>query len=250
MGISGSFEIFFALPGQASPVRKPLYFHHVPKTAGTSFRAGVRDAVGDSLSMIRLPSVREVLAQGGGWPQGLTAFCGDILPRIDHQIVMGHYTALVENQLPGEVLAVVREPTSHILSAAGFFSQRIIDIGERRPDRILATNKINNVQMRSFTTEEIPPFAPRSIRKMAYWSALVDRIVDRFTLFRLSDYRRLLGYVADEYGLVLKEVRAKTASPAPSVKKAQRIVERAMEVVERDPLWLDRILYDKVAARS
>ena len=250
MGISSSFEIFFSLPGQASPLRRPLYFHHVPKTAGTSFRASVRDVIRDGLSLIRLPGVREVLQSGDGtWPEGLREFCRTVLPRVDHQIVMSHYTALLEDQLPGEVVAIVREPTSQLLSVAGFFSRRVIGIADRRPDRILAATKINNVQTRSFTDEEIPAFAPASPKKMAYWVGVVDRIVDRFTLFRLSDYERLLEYVADEHGLILQETRKKTASNAASVKEAQGVVERAIEASGRDPVWLDRILYERVRAR-
>jgi len=246
---SGALEIYFSLMAEDTATKKPFYFHHIPKTAGTSLRQSVRQfmaAAGVAGNTV-VTDFKPRCEKAGQWPGGLYVIHDKAREGTQLNAVMSHYTALLAHRIDNPIVAIVRQPDEQFRSAVGFFERRVRDIIRKRGsiDSVLEADKVNNLQIRSLSGERVPQFAPSSARRLERWIKLVDRVVERFTLFPLSRYAEAFAWIQEEYGMTLTETRVKRGRSSEDIGK---LVDEIMAQTEhKDPVWLDRILYDRVS---
>ena len=245
---SGAFEIHFSLPGETRLLKQPFYFHHTPKAAGTSLRQSVREWLERSgqRGSVVVPRIESRLKHSGHWPDELFSFYESMKRDLVVDVVMSHYAALLSDRIEGPIVALVRDPEDHFYSSLAFFSIRLAKVRERRSDLrwFLSRPRINNAQISSLSGRPVPPFAPASAEEKKPWLELVEHVVSRFTLFRVKDYSRLLDHCLSAYGMDVHEIRRKTGKPDAQADALAEIVEEFPP--GQDPVWLDRILYDRV----
>lgn len=251
MTSSNSFEIYFSADGR-SRLKTPLFFHHTPKTAGTSFRFAVRSALADEpVGRSITPGVRAELKAIREWPRGLRRLYNGIAQTTHVEVVMSHYTALLATHLQGPILAMVRDPATHYRSFLGFHAKFVATyLQTHSAEALVRHQKFNNPQLRSFWTADRMPASDARDSDAAMRQALdlVDQTLERFTLFRMTDYRLMLEHCRHHHGLHLMEVREKLRVGDAAV---DRLITELQPVLRaHDPAWLDRILYQKLEERA
>lgn len=251
MSSSNSLEIYYSIDPAQAALREPLFFHHTPKTAGTSFRYALRHFLAEhrSASLI-VPGVRASLKAANRWPRGLFGLYKMIAGKMRIEAVMSHYTALFADKVDDPIIAMLRRPDEHYPSFLAFHIEHVQAIARATGavEAILNHPKYTNPQIRSFwpTRVAIPTRQPESDAEMQQWLDLVDRTIERFTLFRMADYPALLQHCRQRYGVHLIEVQEKRGARPPEL--ALLGEQLAPHLGDRDPLWLDRILYDRFEA--
>ncbi len=247
MAGSGALDIYLSFLEDGSNKAPPLFFHHVPKTAGTSFRAAVERALLSS-SKITIADVKDVVQARGTWPQGIVDLYRRVADLAPVTAALSHYTSLLANEVPYPILSLVRDPDEQFRSAIEF---RAGSYNALKPIRILTRS--SNQQMRSLSGlmdhKSIPVRMPDDKREMRRWLRLVDRVVGRMTLFRMADLPALLEFCRQEYGLALDELHKKRRTQARPMMDTALMDEVERLAGEHDPVWLDRILYERVAKR-
>ena len=235
--LSSAHDVFFWFDPSDRP---PLLFHHVPKTAGTSFRSAAVDAFARAGALrLSIENLRRRLRENKRRPN-------DIRPLI-HRLVelgplagmMSHYTALVDD-LPMPILALVREPEAQLWSWANF---KATVHNRFTPEEIAARS--SNMQIKSLTgAEDIPAERPEG--DIAPYIELVDRAVARYRLFATAEFSKLLEYCGDTYGLRIEAGRRE--KDRGNQTKLNAGIARGLKahLRNRDPVWLDRILYQRV----
>lgn len=246
---SGALEIHFSLLAEPLATKKPFYFHHTPKAAGTSLRQSVREflEVRGAAGTTVVTDFKSRCVTTGQWPGALYVVHDQARQGARLNAVMSHYTALLAQRIDDPIVAIVREPEDQFRSAVAFFQRRMGQLVRKRgsAEAVLTAEKVNNVQVRSLSGVNVPMFAPTSARRVERWIKLVDRILDRFTLFPLAGYGSALSYIEEEYGMKLRENRVKRGKPATT--EEQDLVDLVLaESRRQDPVWLDRILYKRV----
>ena len=251
MSASSALEIYFSVDPAKRAFRRPLFFHHTPKTAGTSFRFAVSHFLTEHrLGRLVAPNIRANLKATGLWPDGLGHLYRSVAIRDRVEAMMSHYTALIANEIDAPILSLVRDPDDHLLSFIAFhadsMNRKFVATGSA--EQIFRDPKVSNAQMRSLCGPDvsIPIERPESDADTTRWSELVEEIVERFTLFRMADYGRLLDHCRRHYGAHLIEVREKARSRDPSSEALLAAVRPLLR--SRDPMWLDRLLYQRLAS--
>ncbi len=243
---SGNLEVFFVAGDGRQILKRPFFFHHIPKTSGTAFRHAVRDWLWrHDAGVVTVPHFAGQGAAAAAWAGEVPAFyrAAQSLGRIE--AVMSHYTAGLAAVIDDPIVAMVRAPDAQLGSALAFSPKRLASHGRR----LLEHRAINNAQMRSLTGEDVPIYAPDSPADRQPWLDLVDRTIARFTLFRTEDRDVLIRHCAEVYGMAIEDqprlkVRASDETTDRSVDKILKIARR------RDPVWLDRILYECLSSPS
>jgi hypothetical protein len=232
-GGSGSLDLYHTL-GLTEPLLRPLYFHHVPKTGGSSFRSAVGKALADrGFTHTSVPNVRDVLTKAERWPEGLQPVI-DSLP--ESSAILSHYTSLLPQLPDGEVIALIREPEALFWSSVKF---------KRWPESIeprRIVKRLANAQTRSLTNQRIPWTPPDDLEP---WLPLVDDVIKRFKLFPLERLDTLIDYCQTEFGLSLPQ-RHKKANP-DDVDPDLRETLKA-ELKKWNSYWLDEMLYERALA--
>lgn len=235
-GISGALEVLFSL--SENERYAPLYFHHIPKTGGTSFRAAISASLRGSPRFI-VPDVRPKLSAIGAWPQMLQ----DVERRCRSfgqvRAFVSHYTAQLGDALDEPVLSIVREPEAHFMSTVAFHLPA--HVAKNRSARDVARSA-GNRQIRSLTGAK-PPY--RQPDDLAPWTALVDEVLSRSRLFRLEEAERLSTHCHDVHGIDVNMKVKKTGSAQAKTDPLTKEVERLL--AKDDPVWLDRLLYIRAA---
>ncbi len=106
------------------------------------------------------------------------------------EAVMGHDTAMLAAVVSDPIVAIVREPGAQLASSLAFRPKRLT----RRGDAVLEALDINNVQTRSLSVADIPLYAPRGRQEYDHWLGLIDQLVNRFRLFRMTDRQSFIEY--------------------------------------------------------
>lgn len=236
-GISSALEVYFATTELDFP---PLYYHHIPKTGGTSFRAAVRACLRGSPRLI-VPQARRLLDDDLASSRfiELEARCrqfGTV------RALMSHYTAHLQHTTSRGILAIVREPEAHFRSMVSFHLDA--HRARSRDPRSIARSAANR-QMRSLTGIK-PPYDPPA--DLTRWSNLVEQAALRFSLFRLEDGDLLRQHCLDTHGL---EVRMQRKKETPPETKNDPLVSRVCRALRRDdPVWWDKMLYAHLTERA
>lgn len=249
MSSSNSLEVFFSVDPGRTILREPLFFHHTPKTAGTSFRYAVRHFLTEQRAgNMVIPAVRAGLKNTHSWPDGLARLYRLVADNARVEAVMSHYTALLADHVDLPILSIIRDPDEHYPSYLAFHMAHAETLirATKSVDIILRWRKFTNPQIRSFWTPDIriPADPPESDAAMRPWLDLVDRTIERFTLFRMADYAALLRHCQQRFGTHLIEVREKRGRRDAALDRLMG--ELAPLLNDRDPLWLDRVLYDRL----
>lgn len=244
---SGNLEVFFAVERDRPILKRPFYFHHVPKTSGTAFRHAARQWLwSQDAGELIAPHFGRLTDAAAGGDNPLAAYLGAVAGVARIEAVMGHYTARLASAIDDPIVAMVREPDAQLASQLAFQPRQLKKLGRA----VLETGAANNPQMRSLTGEDIPLREPAEPGERQRWLALVERTLERFTLFRSEDRGALIAHCAEVYGLpVAEQPRLKVRAPDEAV---DRRVDKMMKIAKRkhDPVWLDRILYERVAQRE
>lgn len=193
-----------------------------------------------------VPDLQLRIAKITDWPSWLSRTFSAAMTMGTPNAVMGHYTALISDLITDPIVALVRDPDQHFESSVAFFSDKI---GERLHrdsiGAVLQLPRLNNPQMRSLSGVDVPAFKPADGAEIQRCIALVDDVVDRFRLFRVEDYPQFLSYCENEYGVPLMEYKAK---PRRRHEEAAAILDALRPSRDDDdPVWLDRLLYERVA---
>lgn len=248
---SGAFEMFFSCAAHGPILKEPLFFHHVPKTGGTGFRGALRKhLLSQGFSSSFLARAKRAFMKAGNWPQGLVD-AYDSISRIGVvQAVSSHYTAALSERVSTPMLAMVREPEKQYLSLLNFSGERFTRTNDRRGLEYIA-GQTHNYQIRSLTKYwgvEFPMLPPDDPEEMRRCLSVIDRVLERFRLFRTDNYDAFLEYCEDTYG-VPREVRVKKKG---NYKEETAPMLKAMRewIADHDILWLDRILYERVAHQT
>ncbi len=101
----------------------------------------------------------------------------------------------------------------------------------------------SNPQMRSLVfpaggSGNIPPYEPED---KLIWEDLVDKVISRFTIFRMTELDIFTEYCRDKFDLALK-LEPRKVKPY-SEEAAGMIAEMTRHCSVKDNLWLDRLLY-------
>lgn len=232
---SGSLDLAYAI-GNVEALKQRLLFHHIPKTGGSSFRAAVLRSLGER-GFVRavLPTIKETLRSVDAWPNGIATLLNQLG---SPDAVLSHYTAFLAKITEDPILTVIREPDKQFWSNVNF--QRWLP--GMTPKGI--ARKSSNMQVRSLLRIEVPPWRPR---KVAPWIGLVDEVVERFSVFRLEAINDLVIHCSEAYGLDIELGHKKNSSRTLDENLQSRI---ELEFDRRDPVWLDRMLYERVVARN
>jgi hypothetical protein len=241
---SGSLEIHFSL---GEPIlQRPLYFHHIPKTAGTSFRASLRSLFRSyDAATLSVPHVKHALRAEGRFPEGLIDLDRRARQFRRIELFASHYTADLAYEIGDPIVSFFREPESHRRSYVAFHAKHLADILERRGVETLL-ERTSNLQAKSLMANWGPgiPSAQPAEPDEWQWPPVVDRIIERFTLFRTEDYGAAMVTLAGTYGF---------GPPATSAAKkvgtydtdSERLLQ-AIEAADDDQLWLDRMIYERI----
>ncbi len=234
-------DLFLSIvPGKAG--QPPLYFYHVPKTAGTSFRSAVTAALlRDGSSHVVIADVEAALKARGEWPVGFAPLHDRIAALGQMRACLSHDTVLLADHVTAPILSLVREPEAQFWSRVWFDPKLAATLTPRR-----IVKRFGNQQMKSLSRVAIPLRRPESDVAMLPWLDLVAKVVARMTLFRVSDFALLLDHCHRDYGLTLAEQHKKDGARRRAA--AGGTAEPALRalVEEHDPVWLDRILYERV----
>jgi hypothetical protein len=239
---SGSLEIHFSLG--APILARPLYFHHVPKTAGTSFRAGLRTLFrccgGASLSV---PQVKHTLRTEGRWPDGLVDLDQRARGFGRVELFASHYTAMLADYIDDPIVSFVREPEAHRRSYVAFHREHLAAVLARHGVQALV-ERTSNLQAKSLLGIED---VPATNQTRCTWHPLADRVSDRFTMFRTDAYADAVAWLADEYRYTpvtqpAKKVGTYSGEPDP-------VLEAIIAADTGDSLWLDRMIYERIGER-
>ncbi len=249
MSSSNSLEVYFSAAPDRAILRRPLYFHHTPKTAGTSFRYAMRHFMREhGAGRMVVPNVRVDLKAAHRWPRGLAELHDMVAAGNRIEVLASHYTALLADAIDEPIVSLIRDPDEHYESYAAFhadFARH--EIAHRGSvEAVLRHPKFNNPQLRSFFAPLIalPVDPPADAAKMDRLIELIDRTLKRFTLFPTSEYPAFLDYCRHQYGAHLIEVREKRRTHVPA--DVSLLAELARHRRDHDPVWLDRIFYDRV----
>lgn len=249
MSSSSSLEVYFSAAPDRAILNRPLLFHHTPKTAGTSFRFAVRHFMTEQgAGRMVMPAVRANLKASHHWTGGLADLYHMVAFENRIEAVTSHYTALLADVVADPILSIVREPMEHYASFLAFHSgfARQYIAGKGSPEELIRHAKFNNPQLRSFWMPHIslPIEQPKTRAEMDRIEDLVDRTLARFTLFTMADYPVLLDHCRRVYGAHLIEVREKRRPPDPANDDLLAMIEPHLR--SHDPIWIDRLLYDRV----
>ena len=93
---------------------RKIFFCHIPKTAGTSLRLSLEQAVGDAAVV---PSQAQISHHGGRYPPLHEALL-ELQEKPDYRLFRGHYGFWVRKYLPKDTLTIVilRDPLERVLS--------------------------------------------------------------------------------------------------------------------------------------
>lgn len=238
---SGNLEIYFSV--RDAVLKKPFFFHHIPKTAGSSLRYVVRRWLLDAgcHSLIVQDAAREL---SEGWPDSVARHVKAVAELGRLEAILSHYTARAADILPGHVVALVRNPDDQLASNLRFHPSLL----KSKLRAIFKKPLVNNSQIRSLTGRDFPNFAPKSNKDRRRWRSEALEMVRNCSLYRSEDYPAFLGICRDEYGMVgLQEgPRRKVGKTSPDIE--DRLPLLAVELERNDPVWLDRVLYERAAS--
>lgn len=247
MSVSSALEVYLSLREEDPDQPPPLFFHHVPKTAGTSFRAAVGLALEPRATKVAIPDVRDILNERGDWPGGIVQFYRRAVAFGRPVAVLSHYTNYLAAETDRPILALIREPEAQFWSSIHFRSRNYARLGANR-----IVERHANMQVRSLagmpSDHAIPLRKPRGPRKLGRWIELIEQLAERMTLFRTEEYGAMLEHCRDVYGLTLKELHKK----GPQRQRRKSLLPERAETDIRaiaeanDPVWLDRMLYERV----
>ena len=250
MAASASLQIFFSLDPAQRPVSKPLLFHHIPGSTGLAFRNALSrflEEAGDG--GFEVPKVRTGLKAAGEWPTGIPSLFENLSKVVCVDAVFSHYTALLAEITPAPILSLMRDPEEYFLAAVIHRSRRLTDTLNRTGSirETIVNHDLTNPQMHTLRRIKIPNDPPQSASGMRRWADIVDQIVQRFTLFRAVDYDAFVNHCRREYG-------TPAIGPAEKDKRLSQdanalLVEVQSLMNDRDPIWLDRMLYERIAAQ-
>lgn len=245
-GVTGTFEVFFSVACTQRDLPRPLLFHHIPKTAGTSFRSALRRVfVRRQCGLYEVPRFREKLRARSEWPEGILAIFHHINNIVQIEAIAGHYTAALAGASDDPIYSLVRDPDRHIFSIIKFRSKRISRVLQRSSDPIdvLRSELISNPQMRSLTGRAVPTFEPSDPEIRAYWLEQVDNVCRRFSLFRTEGYPYFVGHIEEQFSLRIPVLHSRRARDTEEARMMVRAISPLLK--QSDPLWLDRLLYAK-----
>lgn len=239
---SGSLEVHFSL---GEPIlARPLYFHHIPKTAGTSFRAGLRGFFRErDAATLSAPQVKRALRSERRFPEGLVDLDRRARAFGRVELFASHYTAALANHIDDPIVTFFREPEAHRRSYVSFHAQHLAATLERRGvEAVLA--RTSNLQAKSLVAQWGVELLPAPHAHPVAWQSLVDRILERFTMFRTDCYDAAMDQLADEYRFTL---------PAQGAKKtgtydAEALLDAITAADVDDHLWFDRMIYERIGA--
>lgn len=239
---SGNQEFFFVTDPARQLLARPLFFHHIPKTGGTSIRAAARAWMWENdAGEIIAPHFERELRSAGAWPKGVIRFFEATKAVARVEAVMGHYTSVLAPAISDPIIALVRDPTEQLASNLTFRPNRLALLG----DGIFDDPRIANAQMHSLTQLAIPRDAPEGT-DLTHWEEVVEETIERFALFAYEDRRQLFHHLETDYGMALAE--GSRLKPRPADPHVDEIVAGLMaKARQRDPVWLDRILYNRVS---
>lgn len=109
------------MPGCRAPV-DPLLFIHIMKTAGTSFRGMLEDALG---SVAVYPSAVDLARMPNGWYARADVILGNLASTRPHRVLVGHFSAAMLDVLPRGYRGItfLRDPLQRSLSKLRFASR-------------------------------------------------------------------------------------------------------------------------------
>jgi hypothetical protein len=248
---SGSVEVFFSFDGTERALKRPLFFHHIPKTGGTSFRAMVRNhMMAHRMHYVGLAAAKDAYIAAGKWPHGLIETYNAIRSLGALESFVSHYTAILSDVIAEPILAISREPESQYFSRLNFAATH----AQKLPQRLLALGAErlakagHNPQTSSLVRLwgiEVPMLKPDDPGELAQGLSLVDRIAQRFTLFQIEHLSDFLAYCGEEYGLSGEMPHKKPTTYSDENRSIADAMGRYLK--EHDFLWLDRILYARAS---
>ena len=194
---SGNLEIFFVTNSARQILKKPFFFHHIPRTSGTSLRFATRRWLWrQECGELIAPGFRQEGLDRDRWRRSVADFYRAVASVARVEAVMGHETAMLAAVVSDPIVAIVREPGAQLASSLAFRPER----WTRRGDAVLEALDINNVQTRSLSVADIPLYAPQGRQEYDHWLGLIDQLVNRFRLFRMTDRQSFIEYCKAEYG--------------------------------------------------
>ena len=249
MAASTTLEMFFSLDPAPRLVSKPLLFHHIPGSVGLAFRTAIGRFLGQpGAGIVEIPKTKAHLKSAGNWPDGIRSMFDGLNAFASVDAVLGNYTAFLADVTSAPIVSLVEDPDKYLFRAVAARAISLAGNINRTGsiEAALVGQNLTNPQTHAFYRVKIPDFAPESGAETKRWSALIDRIADRFTLFRADNYQAFVDHCRREYGIPDAGVPEKRKRSAPGASALVQDVKASMAT--RDPIWLDRMLYQRITA--
>lgn len=250
MAASTSLEFYFTIDPGARPAPKPLLFHHIPGATGLSFRnAAERHFKAAGSGRMEIPKGKAALKAAGDWPGGFLATFARLDEETGLAAVLSQHTSELQDATAAPILAIMEEPV-------GFFENRVaVRAAEiirqcangMAIETLLVEYDLANPQARSLANAKIPPRQPETAAEQAEWAERADALVARYRIFPASSYGAFAHYCREEYGL-------DDVGEPDGQKRPQAVADTAIAAVREalgaiDPVWFDRLIYERIAAR-
>ncbi len=143
---SGNLEIFFVTNPARQILKKPFFFHRIPKTSGTSLRFATRGWLWrQECGELIAPGFRQEGLDRDRWRRSVADFYRAVASVARVEAVMGHDTAMLAAVVSDPIVAIVREPGAQLASSLAFRPKRLDTTWGCSPRRLGYQQRANTV---------------------------------------------------------------------------------------------------------
>lgn len=215
----------------------------MPKTGGSSFRAGLRYALDGTATEFSIRNVQASLKKQNEWPIGFSKLLERELHRGHIIACASHYTGLARDIISERILAIVRDPEKQFWSAIRFRAAKWNGMSAES-----VVSRVANMQFMSLSgksRKHIPLERPNGL-ELSRWERRVAKLIKQYKLLPLEQWNLIEEYCAKIYEIDLPYLHKKeTKGRDPLDTNLEGGIKELTN--SRDYLWLDRILYEAVA---
>lgn len=249
MATSSSIEIYFSVDLDRRPFTEPLLFQHIPGGPGLSFRNAAARFLGESGSaIIEIPKAKAAMKAAGDWP---ARFIGlyERLSRWAHiDAVLSQHTSVLADVVSAPILTILSDPDAFFAALVGSRAASVVrDQGTNRSIEDIVA-RLTNPQAKALVNTKIPPYPPSDQTEFSRLEAIAAKIAQRHMIFHADRYGAFAAYCQQTFGLDAAGSRDGAKREPPVADEARALIRDFLG--DRDPVWFDRLVYDRTSSGS